>query len=85
MTKLYSYEHEELLEQSNNIFLNVVYALKEEKYLTEQQMNEIIMNYSVIIENRSWLPQFLSKYLGLNKGYQHYRLVKAIGRKEVKE
>lgn len=85
MTKLYSYEHEQLLELSNNIFLNVVYALKEEKYLSEQQMDEILTNYSVILEDRSWLPKFLSKYLGLNKDHQHYRLVKAIGRKEIKE
>lgn len=80
MTKLYSYDHEGLTRFANNILGNVIIGLQKEGYLTQNECDEIGINYSVVVETTTWLPKWLSKWLKLEDDHLNFRLCKAIGR-----
>ena len=81
MSKIYSINDEGLLGVSNSVMTSVIGGLMKEGYLTEEQVNDIGKNYSIIIEKKSWVPVYLAKILGLDTDKDAYvRLVKAIGR-----
>ena len=83
MSNIYSMDDEGLLGFSNSVMTSVIGGLMKEGYLTQEQVTEIGLNYSVIIERKSWVPEFLAKFLGLNNEKDaRVRLVKAIGRTE---
>ena len=74
--------NEELQRHLNQAFINTITSLYKEKFITLKQSDDLCTNYSIIIENKNWLPKTLSKWLGLNNGNVYYRLVKVINRKE---
>lgn len=73
----------QLQNYANNVLVEVVRSLSKEQFLTTVQMNDILKNYSVIIEDKRWLPEFLCRWLKLeNKTV--FRLARAIGREPLK-
>jgi hypothetical protein len=82
--KMYTMTDQDLLRMSNQVFSCVIGDLVKEGHLTNEQGDKIAENYSVIIENPSWLPEWLAKKLGLEKDTYIYRLVRAVGRFENK-
>jgi len=72
----------ELQKHLNQAFINTINGLANEKFITIKQCNEICTNYSIVIEERSWLPKTLAKWMGLECDKVFYRLVKAVNRKK---
>lgn len=74
---------DEILRILNTTFIVTVNGLKDEGMLTHDQVQNLYKNYSIIIERKTWLPDFLSKWLSLDKNdLIKVRLVRAIGRVE---
>jgi len=82
MSYVYSMNNDELLSNINRAKGVIVEGLHTEGFLTREQADEIHTNYSVILETRKWLPEFLADWLGLEKDGMRLRLVRAIDRKE---
>jgi len=82
--KVYSVTDQDILRYSNLALTCVIDGLKKEGYLTQEQRNKITENYSLIIEDDSWLPKWLVEKIGLTKDKFAYRLVRAVGRFEDK-
>ena len=80
MTKLYSYDIEGLTQLANLTMTNVIVGLQKEGYLTQSECDEIGINYSVVVETTTWLPKWLSKWLGLDDTEMCFRLCRVIGR-----
>ena len=85
MSNLYTFDDAELLKQTNYTLGAVVDGLRREGFLTQDQANQIHTNYSIIIESKNWLPEFLTKWMRMKDTTLKIRLVKAIGREEYKE
>jgi hypothetical protein len=71
-----------LQRHANLAFMEILTGLRKEGYLTEEQMGQIAETYSVVIENKKWLPPWLGRFLGYKEDTMRYRLVKFIGRQE---
>lgn len=69
------------LSNANYLFETIIKGLTTEGYLTKEDENYILKNYSVIVESKSWLPEFLQKFLKI-EDKEWYRIVKAIDRRE---
>ena len=80
MTKIYTVEDEELLKFVNSAFVNAINGLYHEKYLTKFKRDEIICNYSIIVETTRWLPKAIAKWVGLEDDRIVFRLVRAVER-----
>ena len=78
--KLITLSNEQVQQYLNNAFSQIIEGLRLEEYLSMEQYNDIVLNYSVIVEDVAWIPKWLSKYLGLKDDSLGFRLVKAIGR-----
>jgi hypothetical protein len=76
----YVFEPVEFQQHLNNSFVNTIHALCAEGYITEDQRDEIVTHYSIIMESPKWMPKILCKWLGLKEDKVVYRLVKAVGR-----
>lgn len=79
---IYEVTAEQLLRNANTTLGTVVDGLRREGYLTQEQADHIHTNYSVVIEKRDWLPDFLVDWLGIKDNTFKVRLVKAIGREK---
>ena len=84
MTHVYQMSDDDLTRNINRAKDVVIDSLRIEGYLTQEQADELHTHYSVIIESRSWMPEFLANWLGLSKDSMSVRMVKAIGRMEKK-
>ena len=84
MTYVYSMNSDELLSNINRAKGVIVEGLHSEGFLTREDADTIHTNYSVIIETRKWMPDFLADWLGIEKDGMRLRLVRAIDRKEKK-
>lgn len=84
MTHVYQMSDDDLTRNINRAKDVVIDSLRIEGYLTKEQADELHTHYSLIIESRSWMPEFLANWLGLTKDSMSLRLVKAIGRTEKK-
>jgi hypothetical protein len=82
--KMYSVTDQDLIKDANLVLSSVLVGLIKEGHLTQEQGNKIAENYSVIIEDASWLPKWLSEKLELMPDKYGYRLVRAVGRFEDK-
>lgn len=80
MTSVYTFDDTELLKQVNYTKGALVDGMRREGFITEEQANELHTHYSVIVENKGWLPEFLAKFLDLKDSSLRIRLVRAIGR-----
>jgi len=83
MTQVYQMDQNELLRNANTTLNMVVDGLRLEGFLTKEQAEEIHKHYSVIVESKSWLPEFLANWLKIDKNMK-IRLVRAVGRGESK-
>lgn len=83
--EVYRLDHVELQEYVNNAFNRTLWALHKEKYLTKAQVNELLGNYSIIIETSRWLPKTVSRWLGLKEDQLSFRLVRAVDREGAKD
>jgi hypothetical protein len=81
----YVFTYEELQGHLNTAFINTITSLKDEKYLTQKECNDICSNYSIIIESNGWLPKAVAKWMGMSDIHFRYRLVKAVNRRGEKE
>lgn len=81
MTHVYQMTEEDLQRNINKALGVVVDSLRIEGYLTEEQASHIHTNYSLIIETKAWLPEFLANWLKMKDDSMKLRLVKAVGRK----
>ena len=73
---------EELQRAMNNAFIGILENLCEEKFITKEQCVDLQTNYSVVIENKRWLPKFLSDWMGMKDDNQYMvRLARMVGRK----
>lgn len=72
--------NEELQKHLNSSLQQTLDALRVEGYLTMEQYNDVVLNYSVIVEDTSWLPSWLARYIGLKDSHVSFSLVKVIGR-----
>lgn len=77
---VYSLDSEQLQQYVNSAFVNVVNGLVKEKYLTKTKADEIIGNYSVVMETNRWLPKSVSKWLKLKDDRLTFRLMRAVDR-----
>ena len=82
MSKVYQFDDSDLLKQVNHTYISVIDALRREKFLTVEDANTLMTEYSVIVEHKSWLPPFLSKWLGLDDDKIGLRLARVIAREE---
>lgn len=85
MSKLYTLTDEELLKFVNSAFANTINGLYKEKYLTKSKADEIIGNYSIVVESNRWLPKSVAKWLGLKEDRIVFRLVRAVDRRANEE
>ena len=82
--KLHQIDDIQIQNMANNVLCSILDGLVSEGYITEAQSDEIAFNYSIMLENKSWLPPFLSNWLGITEdSHMRMRLVKAVGRKKV--
>lgn len=72
----YVFDKNELQQHLNNAFINTLVGLRDEKYLTTKEMDYIAQHYSIIIEDTSWLPKKLAKFLGMKDTKIRYSLAK---------
>ncbi len=77
----YELSQSELLQHANAVFINTINSLESEKFITPEQCLDIQRNYSIILENPSWMPKFLTDWLNL-KGKVQWRMVRAINRQK---
>ena len=82
MTSVYTFDDTELLKQVNYTKGSLIDGMRREGFITEDQANELHTHYSVIIEHRGWLPDFLANFLNLKDSSLRIRLVRAIGREK---
>ena len=83
MSYVYQMDNDERAKNTNKALNVVVEGLRIEGFLTKEQADEIHTHYSLILESKSWLPEFLANWLGTGDGMT-LRLVKAVGREKVK-
>ncbi len=83
--KMFSLTSEDFQLHANRVMIAVVDGLAKEGLLESDDADIILKNYSVLVENDSWMPQFLMDWLGMKSDTFRYRLVRAIGREECKE
>ena len=70
---------EDLQRSLNLAYINTLKSLEVEKFLTKEQVEDLEVNYLIVIERKSWLPKFLSERFGLTKDDQLItRLVRRI-------
>lgn len=78
--------HEDLLNHSNCILAVVITGLAKEGFIAADKVDDIQLNYSILVEDPSWMQRFLIKWLGMKPdGNLNYRLVRAIGRQKEPE
>lgn len=81
-----SFTVSDLQNHANVVLVTTLNSLVKEGYLTLSQADEITLNYSIVVENRSWLPKWLSDKMKLEKNKINYRLYRAIDREmDIKE
>lgn len=80
MIKTFSMTEIELQQYLNKSFLNTMRALQKEKYLTKKECDEIVGNYSIVIESQSWMLKSVCEWLGFNKDDYCFRLMRAVDR-----
>lgn len=79
---VYEMTPQQMVRNSNVTLNTVVDGLRREGYITQEQADHIHTNYSIVIEQRDWLPDFLIDWLGIKENTFKPRLVKAIGREK---
>lgn len=82
MTELYSMSEVEMQKIANVVFVSVIKSAHKEGFISKEDSETLLSHYSVIMENVSWMPDFLARWLKLGKGTSRFRLVRAIGRDE---
>lgn len=82
MTSVYTFDDTQLLQQVNYTKGILVDSMRREGFITDDQAAELHTHYSMIIENKSWVPDFLAKFLSLKDDSIRVRLVRAIGREK---
>jgi hypothetical protein len=77
---VYSSTFETLQRDANSVFCNAVLGMNKEGFLTNEQVDILLRDYSVIVESSGWLSKALARYLGIGDDKLLYRLVKAVNR-----
>ena len=81
--KVHQLDDMQMQKLANNVLCSILDGLVAEGYITEAQSDDIALNYSVMLEKKSWLPPMLANWIGLTEeSLMSMRLVKAIGRKK---
>ena len=65
------------LENYNNAKEAIVNSLAREKFITEEQAEQINTNYAVVLVKNNWLGQAIGKLLG-RKDVQYIKLMKVV-------
>ncbi len=66
----------DLQRHANIVLIGTIEGLVNEGFLDNSKKEAILLNYSIIVENDSWMPKFLLKHLGIEPNKLIYRLVK---------
>jgi hypothetical protein len=82
MTQVYTFDDTELLKQVNHTYVQVIDGLRREDFLSAEDANKLSLEYSVIVEQKSWLPPFLAKWVGMKDSQIGVRLVRVVGREK---
>jgi len=72
---IYEISLQNLTEYSNAAFSVSISALMKEGYLTEEQAQEILSNYAIVVVRRGFLGKIWDRCLGLEKGQLTWRLL----------
>ena len=78
--QVYSLDNIELQKYLNHAYINTMIALTKEGFITDEQCNTLCQHYAVIIEETSWVPEKLAKWMGLKKDRMTFSLAKVISR-----
>ena len=73
---------DELLKQVNHTYVQVIDGLRREGFLSAEDANKLSLEYSVIVEQKSWLPPFLAKWVGMRDSQIGVRLARVVGREK---
>lgn len=70
---------------ANQVLGVCIDSLRKEGKIDQALADDVHTNYSIIIEKNTWLPEFLSKWMGFKEGRAVFRLVRAVGREKASE
>lgn len=63
---------------ANLVLVEIVNSLTKEGFINKEKSDDVLKNYAVVVENDSWLPEFLQKFFEIDDGKMRYKMVKRI-------